>query len=181
MTDTLPGIGDNSLADLAARINAEHEAVCGALKRGLEHAIAAGKLLIEAKAQFDHGDWLRWLRDEHCPCRVPERTAQVYMRLARHAEELKSATVADLTVRDAVELLTEPAADRHMRHFLIELDEIAPGTVLTPMSMKLPDDLTFEAWIEVGKLLERYWGHVWRAVEQADPHWRPRPRHEAAP
>jgi hypothetical protein len=40
----------NSLADLAARIKAEHEASTLAVKRGLAHAISAGRLLTEAKA-----------------------------------------------------------------------------------------------------------------------------------
>jgi hypothetical protein len=55
----------NSLADLAARINAKHEAAGGALKRGLQHAIAAGELLLEAKAQLKHGQWLiQWDADD---------------------------------------------------------------------------------------------------------------------
>jgi hypothetical protein len=97
------------LADLAARINAEHEAVIHAIGRGLDHAINCGRLLIEAKAQLEHGQWLPWLRD-HCPASLPERTASHYMRLARGASELeaKSATVADLSVRDALRLLTSP-------------------------------------------------------------------------
>jgi hypothetical protein len=48
----------NSLADLAARIRAEHEAATLAIKRGLAHSIAAGKLLNEAKALLKHGQWL---------------------------------------------------------------------------------------------------------------------------
>jgi hypothetical protein len=97
----------NSLADLAARIRAEHEASAIAMQRGLEHAINAGRLLIEAKAQLKHGQWLPWLA-EHCE--VSERTASLYMRLARHAPELeaKAQPVADLTVRGALELLAPP-------------------------------------------------------------------------
>ena len=56
-----PSAGDNSLPDLAARIKAEHEAVSTALKESVAHAIAAGELLIEAKAQLGHGQWLPWL------------------------------------------------------------------------------------------------------------------------
>ena len=91
-----------SLADLAARIKAEHEATGLAVKRGLEHSIAAGNLLIEAKKQLAHGAWLPWLRD--C-CQVPERTARHYMRLARHGPELsKIGNVADFTVSQAAAL-----------------------------------------------------------------------------
>jgi Protein of unknown function (DUF3102) len=86
--------GSNSLADLAALIQHEHQAVSHALKRGLEHAIAAGKLLIEAKERLRHGQWLSWLK-EHC--QIPERSAQRYMALARYAPA-KSGNVADLTL-----------------------------------------------------------------------------------
>src|SRR5262245_41395033 len=84
----------NSLADLAARIRQEHEAVAHAVKRGLEHAVAAGNLLLEAKAQLPHGQWLPWLK-EHC--QIPERSAQRYMELSRHAP-IKSDNLADLTI-----------------------------------------------------------------------------------
>jgi hypothetical protein len=38
------------LDDLAARIQAEHRGVIASVKRGLQHAMAAGDLLIQAKA-----------------------------------------------------------------------------------------------------------------------------------
>lgn len=105
MDATTDIVTSNSLADLAARIRQEHKAALLNLKRGLEHAIAAGKLLIEAQDALPHGQWLPWLR-ENFPDSLPERTASHYMRLARHAPDLaKSATVADLTVRGALELL----------------------------------------------------------------------------
>ncbi len=42
---------ETSLTDLAARIQVEHEAATTAMRRGCEHAINAGHLLIEAKNQ----------------------------------------------------------------------------------------------------------------------------------
>ena len=58
----VPFDGSNSLADLAARIRAEHEATAVALRLSVMHAMAAGELLIEAKAQLGrHGAWLPWL------------------------------------------------------------------------------------------------------------------------
>jgi hypothetical protein len=50
--------GSNSLADLAARIRNYHEATVAALKSSVEFAMNAGDLLIEAKAQLKHGQWL---------------------------------------------------------------------------------------------------------------------------
>src|SRR5712671_939062 len=54
-------IGSNSLPELAARIRAEHAATGEALKSSIDHSIAAGELLIEAKAKVPHGEWLPWL------------------------------------------------------------------------------------------------------------------------
>jgi hypothetical protein len=108
-TQTAPGQDldrSNSLADLAARIRAFHEAAAEGLRRSVENAMAAGDLLIEAKAQLKHGQWLPWLRDH---CAMSERTAQLYMRCAKNRaaieEQAKSATVADLTLNEAAAVL----------------------------------------------------------------------------
>jgi len=45
----------NSLTDLAHRIKAEHEAIKASLRESVQHAFAAGQLLIEAKEQLKHG------------------------------------------------------------------------------------------------------------------------------
>jgi hypothetical protein len=103
--------GSNTLADLAVRINAEHEAACAAIKSGAEHAMAAGDLLIKAKAELkQHGAWLPWLKQN---CKMSERTAQLYMRMARNREaiEAKSATVADLSLRGAMAVIAPPKPD----------------------------------------------------------------------
>jgi hypothetical protein len=94
----------NSLTDLAARIVAEHQAVTAAAKRGAAHAMAAGDLLIEAKDQVPHGQWLLWLRDH---CSMSERTAQLYMRMARARPEIEAnpQRVADLSLRGAMAVI----------------------------------------------------------------------------
>jgi hypothetical protein len=97
----------NSLADLAARIKSWDQAVKDALKGAVAHAMVAGDLLIEAKAQVPHGQWLPWLQDH---CQVTERMAQRYMRLARNRAtiEAKPDTMSDLTLNGALALLTTP-------------------------------------------------------------------------
>jgi Protein of unknown function (DUF3102) len=101
--------GSNSLPDLAGRIDAEHAAVISAHQRGIEHGIRCGELLTEAKAKLQHGQWLPWLRSN---CSIPERTAQLYMRLAERRADLegKSARLADMTIEQAVKLLATPKA-----------------------------------------------------------------------
>jgi hypothetical protein len=98
----------NSLTDLASRIRAEHEASAVAMKRSLEHAMAAGALLLEAKAQLKHGQWGPWLA-EHCA--MSDRTARLYMRLAKRRPDIeKNGSVADLSARGAIEILTGETA-----------------------------------------------------------------------
>jgi hypothetical protein len=76
----------NLLTDLAARIRAEHEATSAALKSGVRHAMAAGDLLLEARQQVPHGQWLAWIKEN---CELSERTAQLYIRLAKTVPKSK--------------------------------------------------------------------------------------------
>lgn len=105
---TSPGF---ALATLAAEINAEHDAAESHARKAIEHARAAGEKLLLAKAGVAHGQWLPWLA-ANCP-RLAERTAQAYMKLAKGWPllELKSATVADLTINDALKLLNAPDSE----------------------------------------------------------------------
>jgi DUF3102 family protein len=99
----------NSLADLAARIRAEHEAASTALTDGFQHAMTAGQLLVEAKRQVAHGDWLTWLESS---CDLSPRTAQAYMRVARSFNHLGSNAqrVAHLSFRDTLKLLAKTSS-----------------------------------------------------------------------
>ena len=91
-------------SELPARINDTHEKVKQSLQRGAEHAIEAGRLLLQAKATVRHGNWLEWVGAN---CKFSERTAQLYMRLAeeRPLLESKPQRIADLTITDAIKLL----------------------------------------------------------------------------
>ena len=75
----------NRLPILADEIVRYHLAGREAFASAAEYAIKAGEALIEAKKLVKHGDWLPWLRAN---CKLSERTAQLYMRIAAGKEEL---------------------------------------------------------------------------------------------
>ncbi len=98
---------------LANQINAEHAAVRKAVRDALVHALKCGDLLLEAKGKSGHGAWQNWL-EKHCG-EISYRTAALYMQLAKHRDEIeaKSATVAHLTLNEAVKLIgPEPSPSR---------------------------------------------------------------------
>lgn len=97
-------IATSSLSEIATQINVEHEKAIGAFQSGFEHALQAGEFLLQAKAKVGHGNWLRWL-EKHCD--ASERTARLYMQVARGRSilESKSADFADLTLDGAIKLL----------------------------------------------------------------------------
>src|SRR5947209_4796544 len=98
-----------SLDTLAADIRAAHAQCNLHALAGLEHALAAGKLLIEAKDRVQHGEWGAWI-EQHCG--FSERLAQKYMQVARQVPKLDPANtprVADLSLRGALELIASSA------------------------------------------------------------------------
>jgi hypothetical protein len=101
------------LPALAAEIEQEHQAAHRAGLTMIEHAKRCGDLLIKAKAEVGHGEWLPWLDANVSFC---QRTAQGYMKLARELPRLDSTNaqrVADLSLRDALAALARQSADLH--------------------------------------------------------------------
>jgi hypothetical protein len=107
-----PISNDSEVADLTARIDAEHIAVGQALGSALAHAIACGELLIEAKRRVKHGGWRPWIEAN---CKVPARTARHYMAMARKRKWLcdENGNVLPLSVHDAVETIKELRGHPH--------------------------------------------------------------------
>ncbi len=160
---------------LATEINVEHQAAYAKAGEALQHARRAGELLVQVKAEVGHGAWLPWLKAH---CSFSERTAQGYMRLTQGWEALqaKSATVADLGLREALTLLAEsPAAaalaeegpplsgsiqdaedpGEYLRSAAIaEIYRLAPGAILTAVSMQLPNNLPYKNWEKIGSILQ---------------------------
>ncbi|ESZ68165.1 hypothetical protein X727_23070 [Mesorhizobium sp. L103C119B0] len=89
----------NRLPVLAENIKRAHSGLLEAAKTAADRAIEAGQALIEAKELVKHGEWLPWLKDY---CGLPERTAQLYMAIAKSG--LKPATVADLGLQAAAKV-----------------------------------------------------------------------------
>jgi Protein of unknown function (DUF3102) len=107
-----------SAADLAKNariINTEHKAVVEATQAKLQHAITAGATLKACKESMAHGNWANWLKD-NCP-EISERTASVYMRLAKNSDKVEKAaeengsSAADLSMRAMLKLLRKPKTD----------------------------------------------------------------------
>lgn len=98
-----------TLAALARQINAAHKACELAVREAVNHALLAGELLNEAKARVAHGAWKSWLAN-HVDC--SERTAQLYMRVARELPRLdasKAQRVALLPLRNLASALANGA------------------------------------------------------------------------
>ncbi len=111
-----------SLDDLAAQINAEHDRCQQAYRDSLSYARSCGQLLIQAREQIPRGSWLLWLEAN---CKVAQRTAYAYMRVAKEWTILEPfVTVANLTFKDALTLLSEADADESV----VESEEIVDAT-----------------------------------------------------
>ena len=98
---------EKSLGTLAQEINAEHRAFVGAFRKTVEHGIRAGELLAKAKEQCPHGTWLGWLEENF---EGAARTAQEYLRLYNHRDEIREKTrdSAHLSVSGALKELAAP-------------------------------------------------------------------------
>lgn len=124
-----------SLITLASEINSEHENCNIAILDGLQHAIKAGELLLQAKELVNHGEWLPWLKSN---VSFSERTAQNYMRVFQRKNEIleKSATVADLSYKAAINLLAEPKFPEYEIHELGKIfpfDEVTVNRIVSNM------------------------------------------------
>lgn len=122
-TDSLDDRGDagkqGDLGLLVKRINDETTAAESHARSAMQHALAAGALLVQAKALVAHGDWQQWVEAN---CTISMRTASAYMRLATKIETLPDTErqrVADLPVRDAIRAIsTPPEAPPSVRGYL---------------------------------------------------------------
>jgi hypothetical protein len=87
----LTEIEKGRLDELAEEIIAEHRAFVGTFRKAVEHGIRARGLLTEAKGSCEHGIWLPWLKENF---KGAARTAQAYMRLYDHRDEIRAKSQA---------------------------------------------------------------------------------------
>lgn len=101
----------SNLATLATEIDHEIELGDQHGLKALEHYRNAGQRLLAAKADVPHGGWSDWLAAN--VKRASERSAQRYMRLAKHWHELAANTpsVADMSLAAAEAALAKPKAE----------------------------------------------------------------------
>jgi len=98
-----------ALDDLARQINVATTAAEASARAAVEHALVAGRLLIEAKALLQHGQWEAWLQ-QHCA--VAPRTARAYMQLCNKVPTLpepERQRVASLPLREAIAAISTSA------------------------------------------------------------------------
>ncbi|SDO69874.1 Protein of unknown function [Methylobacterium phyllostachyos] len=104
-------------SNIAGAINAAHAGVEAAKREGARYAVECGRLLAQAKDTVPHGGWDAWLR---LNTTVSPRTAQLYMRIARHVDgdPAKAQRVAGLSVREAAAEATGPKRTTASRKLL---------------------------------------------------------------
>jgi hypothetical protein len=109
--------------NLAADINRHHEVASSKAKEAVNHAIEAGKLLLEAKAALPHGEWLGWLEAN---IRVTPRRCQQYIRYAQGKPMPLRAALS--VIEDAPhDATTPPANTKSVSHLKADAPRNFPG------------------------------------------------------
>ena len=139
------------IGELATRIKSLHAQVIDAGKNVVRKAIDAGVALIEAKRQVEHGQWLRWLKDN---CELSERTAEVYMTCARNRQRLEAiiAAAANMTLAAALREI-KPTQDRAVDGAMGKYEK-ARVALIKKLSALPPEDVEDAAQRTITELQE---------------------------
>jgi hypothetical protein len=110
VANSTPSSPQQDLTALACRIRDAHQAIGGAMRNALRMALDGGDALIEARSLVAADQWGRWLRDN---CFLSTRTAQLYVQLAHHRQDIEAemSRMADLSLRAARRLIAKPRTD----------------------------------------------------------------------
>jgi hypothetical protein len=167
-------MANNDLAVLANRINSEHAEVVKAVIHGANHAIRAGQLLLQAKIAVRHGDWSEWLATN---CRVSERSAQLYMQLAR---EFPQGLAAGVSLTAAIKMLEQmkspepkdttsmPVGVRQKRNPVAEAIKKGPLAILE-RAWEVANEIERNTFV---RKIEKDWGSAIQPGQTADPEMR---------
>jgi hypothetical protein len=100
------------LADKAAEINAVVATALDQSRSSVKGFRRAGELLLQVKSRCRHGEWSRWLV-AMCPD-ISERSAQMYMKVARHCIDhpSRAAELETLPLRTALARIAQPSQRR---------------------------------------------------------------------
>ena len=81
-----------------------------AREKAVEYGIKIGQRLNEAKGLVPHGEWSNWLENE---VHFSQRTAERFMKLYEESDTIaKSTTLSNLSISNALRLLSVPEEDR---------------------------------------------------------------------
>ena len=164
MTEPIISAADPSFqaADLTALANLANQAHDRALKtanNAVRLAIDCGLILLRAKAQCRHGEWLPWLKEN---VRFSQPTAWQYMQLATNYKRANNLP----SIREALACLaeeSEPVSEPKTADLLPAAPQASPPSSPAPR----PAELTREQLREEGRETKR-------ANEErmkTDPHW----------
>lgn len=116
----------DTLTTAAAEANRLHDCMLASARKTLEDARRIGELLATVKDSLGHGQWLPWVKAN---LQFKERTARNYISIHARWDDLKSATVADLT--GAYRLLAAPDDEPEDEVTIIE-PRLGPGAKSEP-------------------------------------------------
>jgi Protein of unknown function (DUF3102) len=141
------GDGDTTVVaepdSLTEKINEGHRRVEDAARRTVQiatesvlAAIETGKLLIEKKAQVDHGKWSAWKDDEF---EGSSRKAELYMQFAKRSED--SQRIAHLGIAEVQKQLNAATPQkRKTKNQKINTKKIKTEEPAPPAQSVMPDD-----------------------------------------
>jgi hypothetical protein len=137
------------LGGLVKKIDKEIKNCGKAVRSALEHARKAGNYLLEARKLISHGEWAAWVTDN---VKLPLRSAQLYMRIAKRWDELEANTqdLAHLTVEGADKLLRRPNKDKPEPE-PIAVEEPAPaepGSRIPPPWDQISESNLIRTWLD---------------------------------
>jgi hypothetical protein len=102
--------------NLAERIEQAHDSASRHARHAIDFAVICGRLLLEAKKEVNHGNWLAWVDTR---LSFGHRQAQKYMRLAEHAGALPNANPGShLSINEALAALASPKERQGASHTL---------------------------------------------------------------